>query len=224
MKYKHINEALLLGFKLHCFRSGGGLRVLRLDRMFQGKNKCYYAESHNFYDALRILEDDIVAGGREYSEVYGIIENHYLTGSYSEGNNIDTWVCSGNPFDVKFEIDKCVIDMSTKEDICVPKEIANKVQENKTPIYWKTPYTDRIFKTEQYKFADNSIGCSTTTIPSRSGLQVIDEMVNFLRLSYGDVFEDALEAAEKVVGVKFESEWEELSDIDGALHELYNLK
>lgn len=226
MKYKLINDTLKTGFNLHCFRSGGGLRVLRLERILQGENKSYYAESYNFYDALRILEDDIIAGGRKYSDVYGVIEEYYLTGSFSSGENLDTWVCGGKPLDILFNFDtnRFIIDMSTKEDIHAPQEIVNKVHENNIPIYWKTSHINRIFKSEQYVFADNSIGCSTSTIPSRNGIEANNEMVTFPRLSYGDTFEDVLEAAEKVVDVKFEFEWEELSDIDGILHELYNLK
>lgn len=39
MKYKLINDTLKTGFNLHCFRSGGGLRVLRLERIVKNTMK-----------------------------------------------------------------------------------------------------------------------------------------------------------------------------------------
>lgn len=61
------------------FRSAGGLLVMSACDS-QGVD-LGYSESPFFKEALRILNDDIQAGGREYKEVYGPIETHYLTGS-----------------------------------------------------------------------------------------------------------------------------------------------
>jgi hypothetical protein len=65
-----------------CFRSGGGLVVM--DARDENGETIGYSESPFFHEALRILEDDILAGGREYKEVYGPLEPHYFTGSFHE--------------------------------------------------------------------------------------------------------------------------------------------
>ena len=217
-KYEHIEKALRDGYKIHGFRSGGGLRVLSMEK--KGEKKTFYGESCNLNDALRILNDDIKAGGREYSKVYGKKETHYLTGSYArEDDPLDAWVCGGNKFDVHFEnnafVDSgqlmFVIDMSTEEDINTPKMILERVWKKFETVYWKVPGQTRIFKSSPTRFADNSVGCSTATIPSRSGKEANDERIHVRRISKGESFEIALKVATEKVKEKQAFEWFELS-------------
>ena len=102
MKYDSIDEALKDGFTIHAFRSGGGLRVLSMKRPETvgekfgiSDEKKFYAEGATLNDAMRILKDDVKAGGRKYKDVYGVLEEHYLTGSYSDKDELDNWVASG---------------------------------------------------------------------------------------------------------------------------------
>lgn len=72
-------EALLReGAEMRAFPSGARLRVFRVEH--NGVLKAY-GEYPWAEPALRILEDDAKAGGREYADVYGKIELHYLSGA-----------------------------------------------------------------------------------------------------------------------------------------------
>jgi len=85
--------------KLHGFSSGGRLRVVS----FQGTRRKGYGEHPYVYNALRIAEDDAIAGGRAYGEVYGPIEPHYLTGAYPpKDRRFDCWAYQRS-FDIYFE-------------------------------------------------------------------------------------------------------------------------
>ena len=206
MKYSRIDKKLKEGYSLHAFRSGGGLRVLSLKK----DNQKFYAESCDLYDALRILEDDIKAGGRKYKDVYGKIESDYLTGSVHFGDDLDNWICAGYPFDVKCEDDLIVIDISTKEDARVPESISKRVYKGES-IYWKITGFKRMFKSTPVRYANDEIeGCSTISIPSRSGAQYIDERLDFIRIIKEKTFYEALEKIEDIVKNKFEFEWYEI--------------
>jgi hypothetical protein len=85
---------------IHAFRSGGGLRILRLER---DKELVGYGEAPNFDTALEYLEEDVAAGGHNYEDVYGEnkLHPHYLTGTTKTSSNIDRWLLSGNSFDIR---------------------------------------------------------------------------------------------------------------------------
>jgi hypothetical protein len=190
---KHIEKALRKGYPLHGFRSSGGLRVLRMDKSDEDR---FYAEAPNLRESLRILNDDIKASGREYSKVYGKKEPHYLTGAYaSELDVLDEWVCKGLKFDIKFENDMFVIDMSTKEDIKIPQTILDEVYENKETIYWSIPDFHRVFESKYEPFHGGP-SCLTGTIPRRSGLEANNEQLSIERISKHKDFKDALLLAE----------------------------
>jgi hypothetical protein len=90
-----IDEALEQGLSLRGFRSGGGLRVVRLEEHNSLKG---YGEHPNLEEALRHLNEDYAAGGREYSDVYGPIHPHYLTGSSTPTSELDAHILGGNKF------------------------------------------------------------------------------------------------------------------------------
>lgn len=94
----HISQALSAGGKLHAFRSGGGLRVLRVEDQLGAL--IGYGEHSNASGAFRILADDIQAGCRPYSAVYGPVEAHYYTGSTTPEDVIDHWLLKGYTFDI----------------------------------------------------------------------------------------------------------------------------
>lgn len=89
------------GTFMHAFRSGGGLRVLRLE--CKKKGLLAYGEHPTADIALVYLEEDHKAGGRKYEKVYGPIYPHYLTGTSDPSNELDRWLLRGRGFDIKYE-------------------------------------------------------------------------------------------------------------------------
>lgn len=91
-------EALLAcGGELHAFRSGGGLRVVSI----RSGDDSFYGEHPHVHEALRILADDSLAGGRDYAKVYGSIEPHYVTGASTPADELDLWILQGNTVDAR---------------------------------------------------------------------------------------------------------------------------
>jgi hypothetical protein len=108
----NLEEALLVkDTRLHAFRSGGGLRVIRMEADF---NLIAYGESPWLPEAFRILNDDYnfyLKNGhrRGYDEVYGQNEDHYLTGDPIPSDDpVEKWILRGNSFD-------CYRDFATKQ-------------------------------------------------------------------------------------------------------------
>jgi hypothetical protein len=105
-QYPALSALIQAGASLHAFRSGGGLRVVTICPQFdQKKGLGGYGEHPYIYDALAIAEEDAIAGGREYEEVYGEnkLHPHYLTGDSTPAGGLDAWVLCGRSFDIVFE-------------------------------------------------------------------------------------------------------------------------
>jgi hypothetical protein len=88
-----IDKALQEGYILRAFRSGGGLRVVRIETEFgkgEGELKGY-GEHLNLMPALRRASNDFLAGGKPYKAMY-------LTGTSQAEDSLDNWVLSGQRF------------------------------------------------------------------------------------------------------------------------------
>lgn len=107
MKCSHIDQALERGGKIHSFRSGGGLRVFRLE--IDGKLKGY-GEHPDALVAIQHLEEDLAAGGRPYGEVYGVIHTHYLTGVSAPSCELDRWLLRGLNVDATHDGEGVVVE------------------------------------------------------------------------------------------------------------------
>src|SRR3989344_9530066 len=91
-----LGQALAEGSKIHGFLSGGGLRVV----IVKSKQKLRgYGEHPSVDEALIHANEDFLAGGRPYKEVYGKVHTHYLTGSRDTTSPLDAWLRQGNTFD-----------------------------------------------------------------------------------------------------------------------------
>jgi hypothetical protein len=92
--------------RLHAFLSGGGLRVVRLERVRPGQSRGIldgYGEHPHIEEAMAHAAEDFAAGGRPYGEVYGKIHDHYLTGSSEPCSQLDARLRSGKDFDAWFD-------------------------------------------------------------------------------------------------------------------------
>ena len=97
MKLDNLHKALEDGATLHGFRSGGGLRVFRVDN---GPVLLGYGEHPQAQDALAHTELWLEKCP-EYEDFYGKKFPHYYTGSSSSGNCVlDQWLLKGNTIDV----------------------------------------------------------------------------------------------------------------------------
>ncbi len=200
-KYKHIEKALKDGYTIHGFRSGGGLRVLTMSK--KDEIDRYYGESCNLQEALRILNDDIKAGGRKYEDVYGKIETHYWTGAYSSDvDPVDAWVCSGRKFDVHFDT-QFIVDMTQEEYIETPQAVINEVHNYNKTVFWKVVGKENptIFKSSPSTFP-NGEKCVSTSCDGG-----MNQKMNVIRIATGKNLNDALNEASEKCSFKFEPEW-----------------
>lgn len=105
-----LEQALRAGNKMHVFRSGGGLRVVRLEDKNQWLSG--YGEHPSFEEAIKHAEEDYKAGCREYSTVYGVLYDHYLTGSATPSSLLDEWILKGHTIDAWFENETYIVELS----------------------------------------------------------------------------------------------------------------
>lgn len=133
-KYAQLEEALCKGGTIHGFRSGGGLRVLRLEN--KGKLLAY-GEHPLFGEALRILREDLAAGGREYYTVYGKKETHYLTGTYECPTAIDACLAKGHTIDISYKKNKFLFVAKIFKELRMPEWVMNEVKLNKKPVQYE---------------------------------------------------------------------------------------
>ena len=101
--YPNLEKALRDGAKIHIFRSGGGLRVVRVEKKGE---LISYGEHPYLSGALAHAESDF---GLSYAEQYGDDGKHlhYLTGEYPKFSDpIDAYISGDNTLDI-FYSEKC---------------------------------------------------------------------------------------------------------------------
>lgn len=116
----------LFDANLHAFLSGGGLRVIRVEK--DGK-LIGYGEHPSVIDALIHTAEDLEAGGRPYNEAYGPegCYTSYLTGSSTPDSPLDAWVRKGSTFDAFIDVDEAVVVLKGHHQMHLPKEIQERV-------------------------------------------------------------------------------------------------
>lgn len=107
-----LTAALLKGHFFHGFRSGGGLRVFRVEKGGKEGKLIGYGEHPHAMEALSLLAKDLSALGRAYKSVYGKLHPHYLTGSSSPQNELDSRILSGDSVDAYAKNGKIVFVVS----------------------------------------------------------------------------------------------------------------
>lgn len=97
-----IQKAIDNGCIVRGFRSGGGLRVVRIEYVIGEKSTLQgYGEHPNIEDALKHAVEDYCQGTRPYNEVYGKIYDKYLTGSSEVSSPLDRHLLKGGTFRVR---------------------------------------------------------------------------------------------------------------------------
>lgn len=101
MSYKRIEAALREGARLHAFRSGGGLRVVRVENK---QRLVGYGEDGHIYESLRLAE-------KATNALCGARTSRLLTGSASSTDELDAWILQGHTFDAWADMDDIVVEL-----------------------------------------------------------------------------------------------------------------
>ncbi len=91
-QFSGIDQALNDGLVLRAFRSGSGLRFVRIEvpNKPESKENLKACGAHpNLREALMFASIDYKAGGNTY-------ESHYLTGTTKTEDNLDEWIFRGH--------------------------------------------------------------------------------------------------------------------------------
>jgi len=200
-KYHGIEAALRAGCKMHAFSSGGGLRVVRLERAAKdGKRNINYpklmgyGEHPHIEEALKQLNEDYLAGGRPYKKVYGKLYPHYLTGDTVSTSNIDWWIRKGSTFDCWFENGEVIFQLAGLIQTETPPLVLAAVEtEGKTVRCSNRGYT---YEASPYLFANGEIGSSSTVIEGPADQPNSDAwMYHINKTGHGQSFWEAMKAA-----------------------------
>lgn len=182
-----IEKALRKGCKLHSFRSGGGLRVFRLEK--NGKLQGY-GEHPDAREALVHLNEDYLAGGRPYKKVYGGKYPHYMTGSSTPTTELDAWLLRGANFDAHFEGQYVAILQGYGEQT-TPDEIHKRAQTGES-VTWTDP-RGITYCTSACRFPNGEVGSSTKVVDNPKDLR--PWMWRESRTGKGNTLWEALDAA-----------------------------
>lgn len=188
MELKGLEKSLEEGCRLHGFRSGGGLRVIRLEH--EG-NLRGYGEHPNVEDALSHASEDFLASGRKYSEVYGKSKPHYLTGSQNVTSPLDGWLIQGKTIDAFMQGGEVVVELRGLAQTKSPKDIIEKVRQTGQPVAWQNRgYT---FETRLDKFPSGVPCYSISILESPEGRNTADPwMYNIVKTGKAKGFFEAL--------------------------------
>lgn len=159
---KTIEKALKKGGRLHTFRSGGGLRVVRIER---NGELLAYGEHPSIDDALAHAAEDFKAGGREYGSVYGGSKPHYLTGSPEATSRLDLWVLQGHNFDAYYD-KEFVVELKGYFHTKEPEGILETVLREGELVWEARGYK---FKSSPIRFANGAPGYTTEVVRSPKG-------------------------------------------------------
>jgi hypothetical protein len=196
-----IERALEIGCIMRGFRSGGGLKVVRIEQNVTLKG---YGEHPFVNHALYHANEDFLAGRRDYKDVYGGKYPHYLTGSRDVISPLDEWLRKGEKFN-SFKVDDIVIfKLKGHREVETPEDIIWKLNEGEDNILWThrgyTYETSNHFLAGSIAYSTKVIGCPEGKSEKGSG----PWMYEITKTGKADNFYDAMGAAfkaeEKEVG------------------------
>lgn len=164
---KRIERALIVGGRLHAFLSGGGLRVINIEKE-GAKRSIAYGEAPEANEAFRILVDDYEAGGRAYASVYGKIEKHYLTGSSAPQGRLDVWLRQGHTFNAWHETGEFVFELRGLEESRPPPDTVKRCTAGET-ISW-TDDRRVTYECRPSRFPNGELCCSTRIVSKPEGM------------------------------------------------------
>lgn len=209
-----LEGALRKGSVMHAFLSGGGLRVIRLEKGRHGK-LTGYGEHPHVDEALRHAAEDFAAGGRPYSEVYGTFDfDHpeggkkgiypmYLTGASTPDGELDAWVRQGHTFDARFEGGEFVFELRGLEESRTPEGYVKRCTAGET-IRW-TDERGVTYECSPSRFPNGEACCSTRIVSRPRGMKEHRAWMYYaVRTGKGQTLEEAVAAAFKAPKIEVE--------------------
>lgn len=156
-----VPEALADGCRLHVFLSGGGLRVARFERGRPSGERGVlkgYGEHPYFEKALAHAGEDYLAGQRLYSDVYGNLHTHYITGSSSPSSLIDAQILRGRTLDAWGEDGGVVCEIHGQAEVLIPAELKRAVAEDGVSrLLWRRGF---LYEISPFTFPNGEPGTS----------------------------------------------------------------
>lgn len=135
MKLTNLHKALRNGAKLHGFRSGGGLRVFRVER---SGGLLGYGEHTHAQSALAHLDLWLEKQPSDYKEFYGDKFPHYLTGSQETGGcSLDQWLLQGHDVDAHQEGGDVVVELHGWKHANTPQDVLERLDATGQPQTWE---------------------------------------------------------------------------------------
>lgn len=191
-RYPETQAFLRQGANLHAFLSGGGLRVLRVEK---GGRLLGYGEAPTLSEAFALLEEDFCEGkgkSRPYHKVYdGKRHPHYLTGQSTPDGALDAWVRSGSTFDVVCSDGGFSVTLSGYQHQPTPADVTVERVSREGVVCWK----DRgfVYEATPACFASGTIGMSIRTLNKVEGRDPFFYRVR--KTALATVLEEALDLA-----------------------------
>lgn len=182
-----IEKALRDGFRLHAFGSGTGLRVVCLKK---GNKETGYGEHPNIEPAIKLANEDYLAGGRPYGAVYGGKYPHYLTGSTLSTSNLDCWVRNGSTFDAWQDGNEIIFRLRGFQQYDIPKEFLEKARASNDPVTWQ----DRGYTFQTQYEGDNMFSLDVVDFGKHNPKKMYTHY-NFTKTGRGPSFWEAVRAA-----------------------------
>ncbi len=185
-----ITEALCAGGKLHMFRSGGGLRVARIERVGALVG---YGEHPHAGGALNHVAVDFRAGGRPYAKVYGKQKPNYWTGSSSANDPLDAEILKGNTLDAFATDGAIVVEVRGWGETRTPSDIVARATAGETVRWEERGY---VLEAGPYTFPGNGEkGCSTRVVSGPECGGADPWLFRALRRGSAPTFDEALALA-----------------------------
>lgn len=181
-----ISDILRKGVTLRAFSSGGNVRVCRLT---DGAGKdCGYAEGAVASECLANVIKSYKKGGKNVGDVY-------FTGQAATEDELDAWLCQGSKFFASFVGNQFVVVLKGFAEYKTPEDIHARAQAGERNLR-HTSSRGVVYETNPTRFADNSMGSSTSIVTLPEGM--VHNRAWMWRMSktgLGSSFAEALKAA-----------------------------
>lgn len=191
MTLQFIENALRGTGRLHAFRSGGGLRVVRIEK----KGKLIgYGEHPHIELALSHANKDLKKQPQPYSKVYGRKRLHYLTGSSDPSSELDRVILQGFTFDVWHNGAEFIVEIKGLRQAKTPDEVTQRVMKTGKSEQWNE--RGFVFETCRSRFPSGEPCASTKVLeyPSEE-LKSSAWFYDFIKVGKASFFWAAVNAA-----------------------------
>ncbi len=192
MDLTHLDTALKQGATLHGFRSGGGLRVFRVNR---DDANIGYGEHPAALDALAHVNLWLEQEPKPtYEEFYGGKFPHYLTGSSNSSDALDAWMTQGQTVDAHQEGADVVVALHGYADVTIPEEVKQQIDDGALEVEWE--HRGYRFLITPMRCPNGDRGHRMKTIFVPEGKRVCDAtFYKIVKTGTGATFLDAVDAA-----------------------------